>query len=98
MEIYITRINQLEIEHKQLTKKHSTISYIRLACGILILYSGYCFLENHDSIYLILDFVFLIVFFILMKKHGVVGTKKRLKEALITINKEEFESKKKDLI
>ena len=91
MEIYTTRINQLEIELKEVTKRHSTISYIRLAFGILILYLGYCFLDNHKSIYLIYAFVFLVAFFIFMKKHEVVGTQKRLKEALIAINKEELE-------
>lgn len=91
MEMYTTRINQLEIELKEVSKRHSMISYIRLACGISILYSGYCFLENRHSFYLILAFVFLVTFFVLMKKHEVVGTKKRLKEALIAINKEELE-------
>ena len=91
MEIYTTRINQLEIELKEVTKRHSTISYIRLAFGILILYLGYCFLDDHKSIYLIYAFVFLVAFFIFMKKHEVVGTQKRLKEALIAINKEELE-------
>lgn len=90
MEIYNKRINQLEIELKELTKTYSTISYIRLACGLLIAYCGYSFLKSHESIFLISFFVVLVSFFVLMKKHESVATKKKVKEAKLAINKEEL--------
>lgn len=91
MEIYTARIQQFEIELKELNKTHSLYSYIRLAIGLLIIFSGYNFLKNYESIYLISAFVLLVAFFILMKSHEAIGTKKKLKEALIAINKEELD-------
>ena len=91
MEIYKIKKNQFELELTELTKKYNLLSTIRLICGLLILISGYYFLENYDSIYFTTIFILILVFAFLMKKHSKINSQRKLKQALISINKDELD-------
>ena len=90
MEIYKILQSKYELELQIIKKNHNLISLFRMICILLFLIFGYYFFKTENSIFLYLSLFSFSVFLILIRFHNKLSHQKELKEAIITINKDEI--------
>lgn len=98
MEIYKNLKFQFESELKIIKEKYNKISFFRLVSIISFLFFGYLFLDKKHDVYAFASVFSMIIFIILMRFHDKVSHQKELKEALISINKNEIAFLNRDKI
>lgn len=90
MEIYKKLQLQYELELKIIKKKYNLISVFRFICIVFFLIFGYYFFKSNNQLFLYLSISSFIVFVILIRFHNKISLEKELKEAIISINKNEI--------
>ncbi len=90
MEIYKKLQIQYELELELIKKKYNLISTFRLVCILLFLIFGYYFFKTENNMFLYLSLFSFAIFLFLIKFHNRISNQKQLKEAIITINKDEI--------
>ncbi len=90
MEIYNNRSKSISEELIGINKKYNSISFFRLISVLLFLGCLYFYMKESDSVFLFLAFTFFIGFVFLMRFHSKLLFKRKIKEALLKINQQEF--------
>ncbi|UQD57088.1 DNA mismatch repair protein [Flavobacterium sp. K5-23] len=98
MEVYSTKSKGFSQELNTINKKYNSISFLRLMSIILFLGSLYFYMQKSENIYLFSAVSFFAVFLFLMRIHAKLLFQRKLKEALIEINKEELAYLDKNVI
>jgi len=88
---YKERLSQTEENLSKSVKQSNLISTIRLILGVLFVIFGYQYFQEQQVVYLVLNILTLIGFFILIKVHGKYQFQKKLNAALVRVNQEEIE-------
>ncbi len=90
MKIYKNLKSQFETELQKIKEKYNIISFLRLISILFFLFFGYNYINTNNEIYAFASVFLIIAFFILMRFHDKISNQKELKEALISINKDEI--------
>jgi DNA mismatch repair ATPase MutS len=98
MEVYGTKSKGFSEELKKINKKYNSISFLRLMSILLFLGSLYFYMQNGGITFLVLAFSFFGVFLLLMRIHSKLLFQRKLKEALLEINKVELSYLEKNTI
>jgi len=90
MELYKSSCQNYSEELKSIQTKYNTISFIRLISVLLCLTSLFYYIKTSDTVFVIMAIILFASFIVLMKIHSKLSFQKKLKTALVTINKEEI--------
>lgn len=90
MEIYKTLLSKFEFELQTIKKKYNLISAFRLICILLFMVFGYYFFKTENNNYLYFSLFSFGIFILLIRFHNKISIQKELKQAIITINKNEI--------
>jgi DNA mismatch repair ATPase MutS len=90
MEIYHSKKASLENELKAVNKKYNSISILRLLAIVAFIFSVYYYIQNSETLFAIAALVFFIGFIVLMRIHSKLQFKRKIQEALLTINTNEI--------
>lgn len=98
MNIYYEKLKFHSDELEKINKKYNYISFFRLLCILFFLVLGFFFFKTENNNYLYYALFFLAVFLFLIKIHSKIGNEKKIKETLISINKNEISYLKREKI
>jgi hypothetical protein len=98
MEVYGTKSKGFSQELKKINKKYNSISFLRLMSILFFLGSLYFYMQSSGITFLVLAVSFFGVFLLLMRIHSKLLFQRKLKEALLEINKEELSYLEKNTI
>jgi hypothetical protein len=98
MEVYSIKSKEFSQELNTINKKYNSISFLRLLSILLFLGSLNFYVQNSKNLFLFSAVSFFAVFLFLMRIHTKLLFRRKLKEALIEINKEELAYLDKNVI
>jgi hypothetical protein len=90
MEIYSAKVKSYSEQLNKINKKYNSVSFLRLISILLFLGSLYFYLKASETVFLILVVFLFMGFVFLMRIHAKLLFKRKIKEALVKINKEEI--------
>jgi DNA mismatch repair ATPase MutS len=90
MEIYKNNSQNYSQELKAINTKYNTISFFRFISVLLCLASIFYYIKTSESVFVISAIILFAGFVILMRIHSKLAFKKKIKMALVTINKNEI--------
>ncbi|PRZ20716.1 MutS-related protein [Flavobacterium granuli] len=90
MEIYKAKSRDFSEELSKITKKHNTVSVLRLVCIVFFIGSIYYYFQKEEMIFIALAVAFIAVFIFLMRIHSDLLFKRKLNTALLEVNKNEI--------
>ncbi|MGQ7944140.1 MutS-related protein [Flavobacterium sp. WC2509] len=89
MEIYKSNSQSYSQELKAINTKYNTISFFRFISILLFLGSLFYYIKTSESIFVIMAIILFAGFLILMRIHSKLSFQKKIKTALVAINKNE---------
>jgi DNA mismatch repair ATPase MutS len=90
MEIYKGNCQNYSEELKAINKKYNSISFIRFISVLLILGSLFFYIKTSESVFVFMAVVLFAGFIVLMRIHSKLSFQKKIKSALVQINKNEI--------
>lgn len=90
MEIYKSNSQNYSQELKAINTKYNTISFLRLISILLVLGSLFYYIKTSESVFVIAAIILFASFLILMRIHSKLSFQKKIKTALVAINKDEI--------
>ncbi|MES2239216.1 MAG: DNA mismatch repair protein [Bacteroidota bacterium] len=96
MDIYKSKLVFFTGELNKINTKYNTISLFRLLSVFLILVSVYFYIQDSESVWLFLSFLFFVSFLILMRIHTRLSFQKSLTKELLAINQNEISFLKRE--
>lgn len=98
MEIYREKSEQFSAELKAINKRYNSISFVRLLCVLLFLISLFYYIKTSESAFVAAAVVLFASFIVLMRIHTKLSFQKKIKSALVQINKNEITYLKRESI
>jgi hypothetical protein len=90
MEIYKGNSQTYSEELKAINTKYNTISFLRLISILLFLGSLFYYIKTSESVFVIMAIVLFAGFLVLMRIHSKLSFQRKIKTALVAINKNEI--------
>jgi DNA mismatch repair ATPase MutS len=90
MEQYKSSYQNYSEELKSIQTKYNTISFLRLISVLLCLTSLFYYIKTSNTVFVIMAIILFASFIVLMKIHSKLSFQKKIKTALVTINKDEI--------
>ncbi len=90
MEIYKSNSQSYSQELKAINTKYNTISFLRFISVLLLLGSLFYYIKTSESVFVISAIILFAGFVILMRIHSKLSFQKKIKTALVGINKNEI--------
>jgi VIT1/CCC1 family predicted Fe2+/Mn2+ transporter len=90
MEIYKSNCQNYSQELKTINTKYNTISFLRLISILLFLGSLFYYIKTSETVFVLSAIVLFVSFIVLMRIHTKLSFQKKIKTALVTINKDEI--------
>ncbi len=90
MEIYKINLQKYLEEYKAINTKYNSISLVRLITIVLFLASLFYYVKTSESVFVYIAIILFVGFIILMRIHTKMSFQKKIKSALVKINKNEI--------